>query len=134
MISNLVFCQADSLAHFTKMERNVVILIPPGNDPDNSNVFDYLIQSPGVWVNEKGKIVLKGKSATIFYIDGKFSEHAEEYPIEFLKSFKQSKVEKIEVMFQPPDKFRLTDGVGLINIVSRKKDGNKVKIIPVNSI
>lgn len=112
---------------------NCVLLIDSHPFKTPSNAFNYLIGTQGVSMNGQGNIFLAGNEATVIYLDDKPIEICGMSQVEFLKSLGQKIIDKIEVMFNPPDKYRLPKGVGLVNIITIKQRKNKMSIIPIIS-
>lgn len=84
-----------------------------------STVLEVLEKSPGIMVDQNGKVSLKGKGATIF-IDDKPTYLSGAELESYLKSLPSSTVDQIELMPNPPAKYDAAGNGGIINIRTKK--------------
>ena len=87
----------------------------------NGTAQDVLKKSPGVVVDQDGKISLKGKGNVLVYLDGKQTYLSESDLIRLLESTPAADIEKIEIMDNPPARYDAEGNAGIINIVRTKE-------------
>lgn len=83
--------------------------------------LDILATTPSVQVDADGEVTLRGSSNYLVYVDGKPS------PLEGAAALRQipsSTVEDIEIITTPSARYRTDGDTGIINITTRKADGN----------
>ena len=82
----------------------------------NTNAFDILRKSPGVFINQDDQIFLEGKQGLQIYIDGRRSPLSEKDLANYLKSLPSGAVESIELITNPSAKYEAAGNAGIINI------------------
>ncbi len=88
------------------------------------NALDVLSKSPGIMVDEKGNIKLKGKSGVLVLIDDKPTYLTGDELAAYLKALPSSAIQQIEIMTNPPAKYDAAGNAGVINIKTKR---NKLK-------
>ncbi len=88
------------------------------------NALDVLSKSPGIMVDEKGVIKLKGKAGVLVLIDDKPTYLTGEELAAYLKSLPASAIQQLEIMTNPPAKYDAAGNSGIINIKTKR---NKLK-------
>ena len=86
----------------------------------NTNALELLRKSPGVMVDNNDNVILKGKSGTRIYIDGKPSPLDGKTLAEQLKMLQSSQIESIELISNPSAKYDAAGNAGIINIKLKK--------------
>jgi len=86
----------------------------------NSNAFDILRKSPGVFINQDDQIFLEGKQGLQIYIDGRRSPLSEKDLANYLKSLPSGAVESIELITNPSAKYEAAGNAGIINIKMKR--------------
>lgn len=84
------------------------------------DAMDVLEKSPGISVDENGKITFKGKSGVAVFIDDKPTYLSGSELEAYLKSLPASTLNQIELMTNPPAKYDAAGGAGVINIVTKR--------------
>jgi iron complex outermembrane recepter protein len=85
-----------------------------------SNALEVLEKSPGITVDQDGKISLKGKQNVLIYVDDKPTYMSQTDLANLLKNMNASQLEKIEIMTVPPAKYDAAGNAGIINIKMKK--------------
>ncbi len=81
-----------------------------------NNALEVLKKSPGVQVNDRGAILLQGKSGVTVYIDDKPTYLSGTDLMAYLESLPASALNTIELMGNPPAKYEAAGNSGVINI------------------
>jgi outer membrane receptor protein involved in Fe transport len=84
------------------------------------NALELLEKSPGVTVDNDGKISLKGKQGVLVLLDGKPTYMSPADLAAFLRNMQSSNLEQIEIMTNPPAKYDAAGNSGIINIKTKK--------------
>jgi outer membrane receptor protein involved in Fe transport len=82
--------------------------------------LEVLEKSPGVMVDNDGKISLKGKQGVVVMIDGKPTYLNAQDLANYLKNMPSNQLDQIEIMSQPPAKYDASGNSGVINLVTKK--------------
>lgn len=85
-----------------------------------SNGIELLQKLPGIQIDEKGKIALKGKMGVRIYVDGRMTQLSGEDLAAYLKSINSNDVEAIEIISAPGAKYDASGNAGVVNIKLRK--------------
>ncbi len=104
-----------------KMEDGKMI-VDVENTLGNSGLtaVEVLQKSPGVSIDQDGKIKLNGKAGVQVQIDGKVMYLSEDQLNNLLKSIPSDQLKKIEIITSPSAKYDATGNGGIINIVLKK--------------
>jgi len=86
--------------------------------------LEVLEKSPGVTVDNDGKISLRGKAGVIVMIDGKPTYLSAQDLANYLKNMPASQLDQIEIMTQPPAKYDAAGNSGIINLVTKRNRNN----------
>jgi len=86
--------------------------------------LEVLEKSPGVTVDNDGKISLRGKSGVIVMIDGKPTYLGAQDLASYLKNMPASQLDQVEIMTQPPARYDAAGNSGIINLVTKKNKNN----------
>lgn len=86
------------------------------------DAMDVLAKSPGIMVDQDGRITFKGKSGVAVFIDGKPTYMSGSDLEAYLKSLPASTLNQIELMTNPPAKFDAAGSAGVINITTKKSN------------
>jgi hypothetical protein len=86
----------------------------------NSNAFEVLQKSPGVFVNQDEQIFLQGKSGLMVYVDGRQSPLNEKDLANWLKTIPSGQIESIEIITNPSARYDAAGNAGIINIRLKK--------------
>ena len=85
-----------------------------------SNGLELLRKAPGVMIDNDEDIMLRGRSGTIVYMDGKRSYLNPQELANLLKSLDATDVESIEIITNPSAKYEASGSAGIINIITKK--------------
>lgn len=85
-----------------------------------TTALDVLEKSPGIIVDQDGKISLKGKAGVTILIDNKPTYLTGADLENFLRSLPSSQLDKIEIMTNPPARYDASGNGGAINIKMKK--------------
>ena len=85
-----------------------------------SNGLELLRKAPGVMIDNDENIMLRGRSGTIVYMDGKRSYLNPQELANLLKSLDATDVESIEIITNPSAKYEASGSAGIINIITKK--------------
>ncbi len=85
-----------------------------------STALEVLEKSPGVTVDQDGKISLKGKQNVLVYLDDKPTYMSQTDLANLLRNMQAGQLEKIEIMTTPPAKYDAAGNAGIINIKTKK--------------
>lgn len=88
-----------------------------------SNAIELIQKMPGIQVDDKGKIMLKGKLGVRIYVDGRLIQLSGEDLAAYLKSINSNDIEAIEIITVPGARYDASGNAGIINIKLRKKTG-----------
>lgn len=89
-----------------------------------SSALQVLERSPGVFVDMRnGTIAMNGKSGVMIMLNGKIIRMPMADLIAMLSGTTANDIEKIELITTPPAKYDADGTAGLINIVTKKKEG-----------
>lgn len=100
------------------INKNILILIDANNLNSDITAFDYLKNTRGLSINCNGSIILEGKKSVIVSIDRQPINLSGNDLIKYLRTLRSGMLEKIEILFSPPEK--CFQNVGIINIFSKK--------------
>lgn len=89
-----------------------------------STALEILQKTPGVQIDDKDNISMKGKKGVRIYIDGRMSQLTSEDLATYLKSINSNDIEAIEIISNPGSKYDASGNAGVINI-RLKKNSNK---------
>ncbi len=81
---------------------------------------DVLRRAPGVTIDNRGNISLKGKEGVLILLDGKPALLDERQLAALLRSLPSNQIARIEVMTNPPARYDAQGNAGVINIRLRK--------------
>jgi iron complex outermembrane recepter protein len=85
-----------------------------------TTAFEVLEKSPGVFVDLKNGINLRGKSKVAIFVDDKPSYLTADNLANFLRGIPSSNIDVVEIMTNPPAKYDAGGGGGVINIRLKK--------------
>jgi hypothetical protein len=85
-----------------------------------NNALEVLQKSPGVTVDNDGKIALRGKQGVNIMIDGKPTYLSSEQLANLLRSTEGNAIESIELITNPSAKYDASGNSGVINIKLKK--------------
>lgn len=85
-----------------------------------SNGIELLQKMPGIQVDDKGNIALKGKKGVRIYVDGRMMQLSGEDLAAYLKSINSNDVEAIEIISAPGARYDASGNAGVVNIKLRK--------------
>jgi iron complex outermembrane receptor protein len=85
-----------------------------------SNGMELLQKMPGIQVDDKGNISMKGKRGVKIYVDGRMTQLTNEDLAAYLKSINSNDVEAIEIISSPGAKYDASGNAGVINIRLKK--------------
>lgn len=86
-----------------------------------SSAIEILKRSPGITVDQNGKVSLKGKQDVLILIDNKPTYLSSSDLANMLKNMQADELSKIEIMTNPPARYDAAGNAGVINIRLRKK-------------
>jgi iron complex outermembrane recepter protein len=89
-----------------------------------STALEILQKTPGVQIDDKDNISVKGKRGVRIYVDGRMSQLSSEDLAAYLKSINSNDIEAIEIISNPGSKYDASGNAGIINI-RLKKNSNK---------
>lgn len=89
-----------------------------------STALEILQKTPGVQIDDKDNISMKGKKGVRIYVDGRMSQLTSEDLAAYLKSINSNDIEAIEIISNPGAKYDASGNAGIINI-RLKKNSNK---------
>ena len=95
---------------------NVESLISSAGD----NALETLEKVPGIFLDNNGSIILKGRSGVTVFINDKPSYLSGAELENYLKSLPSSSISKIEIMTNPPAKYDAAGNSGVINIIIKR--------------
>lgn len=85
-----------------------------------NNGIELLQKMPGILVDDKGNISLKGKKGVRIYVDGRMMQLSGEDLAAYLKSINSNDVEALEIITAPGAKYDASGNAGVVNIRLRK--------------
>jgi hypothetical protein len=85
-----------------------------------SNGLELLQKMPGIQIDDKGNISMKGKRGVKIYVDGRMTQLTNEDLAAYLKSINSNDVEAIEIISSPGAKYDASGNAGVINIRLKK--------------
>jgi iron complex outermembrane recepter protein len=85
-----------------------------------STALEVLEKSPGITVDQDGKISLKGKQNVLVYVDDKPTYMSASDLANLLRNMQASQLDKIEIMTTPPAKYDAAGNAGIINIKMKR--------------
>ena len=85
-----------------------------------SNALEIFEQIPGIVIDDRGAIMLKGKTGVTVYIDDRPTYLSGLELANYLKSLSGTTIEKIEIMPNPPAQYNAEGSGGVINIKLKK--------------
>lgn len=85
-----------------------------------TTALDVLGKSPGIQIDQDGKISLKGKQGVTVYVDDKPSYLSGADLENYLRSLPSSSLDQIEIMTNPPARYDAAGNGGVINIKTKK--------------
>jgi iron complex outermembrane recepter protein len=85
-----------------------------------STALEILQKTPGVQVDDKENISVKGKKGVRIYVDGRMSQLTSEDLAAYLKSINSNDIEAIEIISNPGSKYDASGNAGIINIRLKK--------------
>jgi len=91
---------------------------------EGNTALELLEKSPGIVVDENGKISLKGKGGVSVMLNGKLTYLSDDELADLLRGTNSASVEKIEIITNPSSRYDAEGMGGIINIVL-KKDNKK---------
>ena len=84
------------------------------------SALEVLEKSPGVQVDQNGKISLRGKQGVAIYINDKPTYLSGDDLANYLRSLPSSTLDQIELMTNPPANYDAAGSAGIINIKTKK--------------
>jgi outer membrane receptor protein involved in Fe transport len=87
-----------------------------------SNILEVLGHSPGVSVDNSGRLRLNGRSGVNVTVDGRTTYMSAEDLSKFLSSLPANRVKSVELLNNPSAKFDAAGDAGVINIVMKKNN------------
>jgi hypothetical protein len=87
------------------------------------NATDILNASPGVTIDENGKISLKGKDGAVIYVNDRPVRLSGTDLLNYLKSLPATMIDKVELLSNPSARYN-ADGAAIINIKTKKLTNN----------
>lgn len=91
---------------------------------NGNNGIEVLQKSPGIWVDNNGRIRIKGNQSVSVMINDVIQKMSEEDLSEYLKTLKSEDISKIEVIQNPPAEFEAAGAGGIIHIILKKAPRN----------
>jgi len=88
------------------------------------SALEVLQKSPGVWVDNKGSIRLKGTQPVMVMINDVVQQMSGDELAEYLRSLKSEDISRIEVIQNPPSEFEAGSAGGIIHIILKKRKQN----------
>jgi len=85
-----------------------------------SNVYDILMRSPGVQIDQNDNVSLQGKSGVTIMIDGKIVPMSSTDLANMLRGMPSDAIDKIEFITNPSAKYDANGSAGIINIILKK--------------
>jgi outer membrane receptor protein involved in Fe transport len=98
----------------------IVVDVENGVANSGLTALDVLRRSPGVSVDQDGKIALKGKRGVLIMLDGNPLYMSEEQVANLLKSIPSDQIKEIELITSPSAKYDAVGNAGIINIKLKK--------------
>lgn len=106
--------------HFEKEIDRLVVNISSSIGNAGTNAIDILNNSPGIMVEENGGISLNGKNGALILIDDKPTYLSGRDLAAYLRSLPSGSLDKIEIISNPPARYRAAGSAGIINIKTKK--------------
>jgi hypothetical protein len=121
----ITFCKSQSNIntrnkHYNNVQNIIIFIASYDSKLSETNVLDYLNNTQNVWINNNGSIEFKDKEKVIIYLDDQLLPFSGNNLIEYLKSLHSNILDKIEILFNPSEKYKVSENVGVINIITRK--------------
>ncbi len=91
---------------------------------DGNTALEVLSKSPGVWVDSKGSIRIKGNQAVTVMINDVVQRMSEDDLAEYLRTLKSEDVSKIEIIQNPGSEFQAAGTGGIVHIILKKAKKN----------
>ncbi len=88
------------------------------------DAFEILQKSPGVQLNEGGRISMRAKEGVILAVDGKTLNLSSSEIIDYLKNLTTDNIAQIELITNPSARYDAAGGAGIINIKLKKGKAN----------
>ncbi|MBL7813997.1 MAG: TonB-dependent receptor [Saprospiraceae bacterium] len=85
-----------------------------------STALEVLEKSPGVVVDNEGRIQLRGKDGVRIMVDGKPSQLSADQLTNLLRNMNANQILRIEIITNPSAKYDAAGNAGIINIVMKK--------------
>jgi iron complex outermembrane receptor protein len=101
-----------------------VVNVDASSTNSGLSALEVLEKSPGVTVDNDGKVSLKGKQGVIIMIDGKPTYLGAQDLANYLKNMPSNQLDQIEIMSQPPARYDASGNSGVINIITKKNKNN----------
>jgi len=87
---------------------------------NGASALEALAKTPGVLIDQDGKIMYKGKTGVMIMIDDKPTYLSDANLVTYLQSLQASSLDQIELMDNPPAKYDAQGNAGVINIKTKK--------------
>lgn len=86
-----------------------------------NSAFEVLKQTPTVSTTDDKDFKILGKNSVVFYINGRPSNMNSDAILQLLKSTPAENISKIEVISTPGSEYDVPSGMGIVNILMKKK-------------
>lgn len=100
----------------------IVLNVATSISASGSNGMELLQKMPGIQVDDKGNIAMKGKRGVKIYVDGRMTLLASEDLAAYLRSINSNDVDAIEIISAPGARYDASGNAGVINIKLRKNN------------
>ena len=100
----------------------VVFNVEKSINAAGANAFELLQKSPGVLIDQSGRISMRGRSGVAVAINGKPSPLRGEDLVNYLRTLQGNQIEAIEIIHQPGARYEAEGNAGIINIRLKKSD------------
>jgi iron complex outermembrane receptor protein len=98
----------------------IVFNVASSISASGSNGMELLQKMPGIQVDDKGNISMKGKRGVKIYVDGRMTQLTSEDLAAYLKSINSNDVDAIEIISSPGARYDASGNAGVINIKLKK--------------
>jgi len=104
----------------------LIFRINDENITKGNTSLELLKFTPMIEMNANDKLTMLGKNGVVLYINNRKANVSDNALESFLKSFPADNISNIEIITNPGVQFRTESNVGIINIITKKRDTDGV--------